>query len=101
MIASLTVQFYFIFNNLAARIGFSSVRMQASQFHIYLSNLENHIDSTGVLIRGFGNTLIDAVGATFANCILYSCIIGRAGFIESYFVCIFGTIGFCICKAIF
>lgn len=44
LITSLTVQLYFIFNNLTARVSSSSAKMQTSQFHIYLSNFEDHFN---------------------------------------------------------
>ncbi len=42
----------------------------------------------------FGNTLIDGFKAGLCNCIIFSCILGRAGLLESYFVTIVGTIGY-------
>lgn len=84
LISCLTIEMYLVTNNLIARIGSSAVQKQAVQFKIYLSNFEDHVDATvnnGALVENYGNTLIEAVKASFANCVLYSCILGRAGFI--------------------
>lgn len=96
----LTVEIFFIFNNL---LNFTDETMNYSEdWQIYLSPLERHnrirIQNGNILNEGrileFGNNLLMAMKCALANCIAFSCGLGRWGLLELYFIALFGTILF-------
>lgn len=101
-IVCLTVEIYFIANNLINRIGINQDSQRHSWwFQIYLWNFETHSTkptssifaiSASDYILPFGNTLIGALKCSIANCVAFSAILGRAGLLEAYLVTFFGTI---------